>query len=160
MKRLTAKTIGLFLLIILLSCIGSAAFARENSYEIPPDVQKTIDALNASDNGIPDTVTAEDMQRLLDYGGPEGIKALTRIYEDAPGLTPGRELSELENHIQTSHAPHSYTYDPETGKTFSLTEVNSAIPLSRCRNDYNMILLYPGESGSIRFKAVKIITIG
>ena len=56
------------------------------------------------------------MQRLLDYGGPEGIKALTRIYEDAPGLTPGRELSELENHIQPSHAPHSYTYDPETGE--------------------------------------------
>ena len=116
MKRLTAKTIGLFLLIILLSCIGSAAFARENPYEIPPDVQETIYALNPSDNGIPDTVTAEDMQRLLDYGGPEGIKALTRIYEDAPGLTPGRELSELENHIQTSHAPHSYTYDPETGE--------------------------------------------
>ncbi len=39
-----------------------------------------------------------------------------RIYEASPGLTPGWELSDLEKNIQTSSAPHSYTYDEETGE--------------------------------------------
>lgn len=86
------------------------------------EVQHIIDQLNNSNNGIPDSVTKEDLQRVIDEGGKSGYNALLHIYNTATpassSLTNRNNLSQQQtsNPISQNEEEYSISYNLETHK--------------------------------------------
>ena len=88
------------------------------AYATSADVLETIGALNKSEDGIPDSVTKDDIYKVAREGGTKGIKALLNIYESstpvsAPIMNDEQTASES---IIVQNERFSYVYDMETSE--------------------------------------------
>ena len=116
MKKIRVKSIILLVVMSILVSMCSIAVAADDTSYVPAEVRQIIQELNASDSGIPATITKDDIERVIKEGGSEGIKAMNHVYETAiPIDPPPINENEIESYSEEVEDHYSYTYNLETG---------------------------------------------
>lgn len=104
------------------SAVGSV-HAIDNMSYTDMQTEEIIAILNASENGIPQNVTQEDIQRVIEFGGEKGLQALEHIYEvTEPAPLP--PLVGISDELEQNDSKTRYTcqYNMKTGEEVYINE--------------------------------------
>lgn len=120
MKRKTGKWFAVLLsLAVCTAALSTTGYAKESleTTDVPsPKAQRIIDLLNASDDGIPQEVTKEDMDCVIMEGGQPGAAAIDRIARNAPPVPFPEDTPAPRDADAVCGSETSYQYDCSTGE--------------------------------------------